>query len=95
MDNVSCHHQLKDTQLTNIKLHYFPPNCTAHLQLCDGGVIYSLKCQYRRLLIQNRIKEYDNAVENGEPLSKIPKIDILQAINFIVTAWNNVSISTI
>jgi len=44
---------------------------------------------------KSNIKEYDNAVENGEPLSKIPKIDILQAINFIVTAWNNVSISTI
>ena len=56
-------------------------------------MIYSLKCQYRHLLIQNQIKEYDNAVENGEPLSKIPKIDILQAINFMVTAWNNVSIS--
>jgi hypothetical protein len=43
VDNASCHSPYEDTTLSNITLHYLPPNTTAHLQPCDAGIIYSFK----------------------------------------------------
>ena len=33
----------EDSSFSNITVHYFPANTTAHLQPCDAGVIYSFK----------------------------------------------------
>ena len=43
VDNVSSHYLEEDDILSNIKLHYLPPNTTAHLQPIDQGIIYSFK----------------------------------------------------
>ncbi|GBC34912.2 tigger transposable element-derived protein 6-like [Rhizophagus irregularis DAOM 181602=DAOM 197198] len=33
----------ENTQLTNVTLHFLPPNTTSHLQPCDAGIINSFK----------------------------------------------------
>ena len=43
VDNVSSHHLEEDDMLSNIKLHFLPPNTTAHLQPIDQGIIHSFK----------------------------------------------------
>ncbi len=42
LDNASTHTE-PSTPLSNIRIHYFPPNTTAHLQPCDAGLIHSFK----------------------------------------------------
>ena len=47
VDNAPTHNLIENLQLTNMKIHYFPPNVTAHLQPCDAGIIHSFKvCQF-------------------------------------------------
>ena len=43
VDNAPTHSLTEDLQLTNIRVHHFPPNVTAHLQPCDAGIIHSFK----------------------------------------------------
>lgn len=43
VDNAPTHSLTEDLRLTNIRVHYFPPNVTAHLQPCDAGIIHSFK----------------------------------------------------
>ena len=43
LDNATVHALDKDISFSNITLYYLPPNTTAHLQLCDAGIIYSFK----------------------------------------------------
>src|SRR5438128_7889369 len=43
VDNAPTHVISNLENLTNIRLHYLPPNTTAHLQPCDAGIIHSFK----------------------------------------------------
>lgn len=43
VDNASVHIINENTNLTNVAVHYLPPNTTAHLQPCDAGIINSFK----------------------------------------------------
>src|SRR6185312_5391277 len=43
VDNATSHQFGEDSSFSNITVHYFPANTTAHLQPCDAGVIYSFK----------------------------------------------------
>ena len=76
-------------------MHFLPPNCTAHLQPCDAGIIYSFKSQYRRLYCIDRIQKYDNAIAQNRSLSATPQTNIREAIEFIGIAWNQVTTETI
>jgi hypothetical protein len=92
MDNAKCHNCENISNLSNIKVHFLPPNTTSHLQPLDQGIIYSLKAQYRKLLCQNRIQAYE-FYEEGDPIP--PVIDILDSINLIAKAWEKVTKKTI
>jgi len=59
IDNTKCHLSDNINNLSNVKVHFLPPNTTSHLQPLDQGIIYSLKAKYRKLLCQNRIQAYD------------------------------------
>ena len=50
----------------------------------DQGVIRSLKAKYRSAVV----KLYINRIESGQEL---PKISILDAMKFLVQAWNRVT----
>lgn len=90
MDNAKCHDCDNINNLSNVKIHFLPPNTTSHLQPLDQGIIYSLKAQYRKLLCKNRIQAYD-LYEDQIP----PPVDILESINLIAKAWRVVTKKTI
>ncbi|GET64012.1 CENP-B homolog protein 2-like [Rhizophagus irregularis DAOM 181602=DAOM 197198] len=87
-NNARCHESENINSLSNVKVHFLPPNTTSFLQPLDQGIIYSLKAQYRKLLCQNRIQAYD-FYEEGDPIP--PPIDIFDSINLIADAWKKVS----
>jgi DDE superfamily endonuclease len=43
IDNASSHQLEENEELSNIKLHFLPPNTTSHLQPIDQGIIHSFK----------------------------------------------------
>ncbi|GBC31947.2 tigger transposable element-derived protein 6-like [Rhizophagus irregularis DAOM 181602=DAOM 197198] len=92
VDNAPTHSLNENTKLTNIKIEFLPPNTTSHLQPCDQGIVNSFKAQYRKLLLQNRVKAFDNYNEFGiNPV----EINIKKCIKYVARAWDNVTQSTI
>lgn len=88
VDNCSAHS--KDiSSLKNVKVIFYPPNCTSRVQPLDLGIIHSFKRHYRKNLVRKAVA----LIEEGN--RENVKIDVLQAINFIVVAWENVSPETI
>lgn len=87
VDNCKPHNNPPD--LKNIKVFYFPPNCTSILQPLDLGIIKCFKGYYRRRLIDNVIFKLDNKLPN--PFV----IDVKNACDWISGSWNCVKASTI
>ena len=88
MDNVSSHVLGDGEVLSNIRLHFLPPNTTAHLQPIDQGIICSFKSNYRKYLCRNRIDAFDQFQEYG---IEIPTLNILNAIDWVAESWKNVT----
>ncbi|KAF0147144.1 MAG: Uncharacterized protein FD143_3102 [Ignavibacteria bacterium] len=86
VDNCSSH-STPEGNLTNVRLHFLPPNTTAHLQPLDAGIIQTFKIHYRKLLVRH----YVQCVDTKQDMT----IDVKQALYFIRDAWNTVSESTI
>lgn len=57
VDNCPAHPTLEN--LKSIKLVFLPPNCTSVLQPMDQGIIRSLKCYYRKFLLEKIIMIMD------------------------------------
>lgn len=89
VDNCSAH---IDQRLDNLKLVYFPVNCTSVLQPMDQGVIRSLKAKYRAKMLTHIIREIES---NDRLTANDVKIDILMAMNWIKFAWESVTGDTI
>src|SRR6185369_10685240 len=82
-------HKLEDGEvLSNIRLHFLPPNTTAHLQPIDQGIIHSFKSNYRKYLCKNRIDAFDQFQEYG---TEIPTLNILNVIDWVAESWKNVT----
>uniref|UniRef100_U9T025 DDE-1 domain-containing protein n=1 Tax=Rhizophagus irregularis (strain DAOM 181602 / DAOM 197198 / MUCL 43194) TaxID=747089 RepID=U9T025_RHIID len=92
VDNAPVHIINENTNLTNVAVHFLPPNTTAHLQPCDAGIINSFKTQYRKLLVRNRVEAYEISQELNKA---VILLNIYDAINFSKDAWNAVSQQTI
>ena len=60
VDNFSGHNF--EGTLTNVKLVYFPANCTSILQPLDQGIIASFKVGYRTLIIRRIVEKLDSEV---------------------------------
>ncbi|CAH0725646.1 unnamed protein product, partial [Brenthis ino] len=82
VDNCPAHPIMSN--LRNIELAFFPANTTSILQPMDQSVIKSLKGHYRRKMLMDMIKT-DGKVS----------INMLQAVNFISKAWQEVTAATI
>ncbi|CAG8843316.1 30081_t:CDS:2, partial [Gigaspora margarita] len=79
VDGASTHALEKGFTPTNVNLHFFPLRTTAHLQLCDAGIIWSFK---------DRIEAFDFYLEFGNPSEELT---IKDAIDFTTSAWKKVT----
>ena len=70
-------------QLKTIKLIILPPNTTSILQPCDQSIIQNLKYYYRTFLL----RKYLVALK----VRKSFKVNILDALQILSTAWNSVN----
>ena len=86
VDNAASHVVKKESK--HVKIHFLPPNTTAHLQPCDAGIINSFKAHYQKLYLQHVLE----AIDAGE---EMPRLNIKEAIDFTVEAWENVTSQTI
>ena len=85
IDNCPAHPL---TEQSNVKVVYLPVNTTSVIQPCDAGIIRSVKAQYRKRLLRQillHMSEVDSASE------MIKKVNVLDAIIWIMNAWTNVS----
>lgn len=87
MDQSTAHPQDTDF-LQNVKVVFFPPNCTSKLQPLDLGIIKNLKVHYRKRLVQHALQSITTGTIHK-------KVNVLQAINMISLAWNQVKSKTI
>ena len=70
--------------LTNIKIVYFPANCTSVIQPMDQGIIQAFKRRYRTHIVKRKLESIEYGYE-------IQPITILDSINYIGDAWNNIT----
>lgn len=86
IDNCSAHNNLP--QLSNIRIMYLPPHCTAVLQPLDLGVIQNAKVHYRKSLLRKAIVNISCGIKEFN-------ITIKDAIEMIYAAWSSVTDNTI
>nr|XP_058945304.1 tigger transposable element-derived protein 6-like [Pocillopora verrucosa] len=92
IDSAGCHPYDLKGRYSNIKLVFFPVNCTSKLQPLDLGIIQNFKVHYRKLLLRHiitMITDHDSATDIAKTL------DVLQAIRWMGTAWSKVENDTI
>ena len=71
IDNASSHfnpdkynQETSDNlNLSHIKVHFLPPNTTAHLQPMDAGIIKSFKAIYKQHYIRHLLYQFDNNID--------------------------------
>lgn len=86
VDNCTAHPSVEG--LKAIELVFLPPNTTSKTQPMDQGVIRSLKAKYRKKIIQRFIRAVDTK-------KALPKTSILNAMQLLTSAWNEVTEVTI
>jgi hypothetical protein len=89
LDNCPSH-KINGLVLSNVDVHFLPPNTTSKIQPMDAGIIMSFKRHYCHL----HIKWILNQIERGEDIKDL-KMNVLQAIQFIIKSWEEVSPQTI
>ena len=77
-------HNIHDLNLTNVKVHFFPPNATSRLQPLDQGIIALMKRSYRKRLVRAAIRAAEKDMET-------PTWSVLDAVKAIAASWESVS----
>ncbi|XP_067145249.1 tigger transposable element-derived protein 4-like [Centruroides vittatus] len=83
----SSSHPPDTERISNINIEYFPSDESDVLRPLKQGVIKEFKRNYRRHLIQKWVSLTDRSFK--------PKISVLDALYFAVSAWDEVEKSTI
>jgi hypothetical protein len=89
LDNCPSH-KTDGVVLSNTDVHFLPPNTTSKIQPMDAGIIMSFKRHYRNLHIRWILTQ----VEKGNDIKNL-KMNVLQAIQFIIRSWDEVTPETI
>ena len=89
LDNAASHP--RNLHLKNIKIIFLPPNTTCMCQPLDQGIIQNFKFYYRNQILKHVLSNMDG-VKSSSELSK--KINVLEGLYFIKTAWQNVNLTT-
>ncbi|GES79799.1 CENP-B homolog protein 2-like [Rhizophagus clarus] len=76
--------------LPHVEVHFLPPNTTSKIQLMDAKIIMSFKKHY----CHHHICWLLEQVEAGQNIRNL-KMDVLQAIQYIISSWNEVTNKTI
>ena len=92
LDNCSAHPEAEDLISNNGKItaRFFRPNVTALIQPMDQGVLESMKRVYRKNLLRDLISKTSN-----EMIPFLTEINMLDVINRISIAWDQVASDTI
>ena len=88
VDNCPAHPHIDALQ--SIELLFLPPNTTSEIQPCDQGIIYALKCHYRKCMVKRLIQFINNKSSMAEL-----KITLLEALQMVQVAWDSITSSTI
>jgi len=88
IDNASSHGLL---ELSNVRLVYFPKNCTSLIQPLDMGIIKSFKSKYRRNFLNHIYFRNINDVS----VASIKYISLLEIVIWVERSWSDVSVETI
>lgn len=92
LDNCSAHPKADLLVKDNVFVVYLPPNCTSLIQPQDNGIIRSMKCKYRSLLMRRLV----SSVNSGTPVQKfIKEFNIKDAVYCLANAWKSVKTSTL
>lgn len=87
IDNLSGH--AVTVNLTNVKIQFYPPNCTSIIQPLEQGIIQNFKHFYKTGILKSIINKLD--IQEDPDI----KIDIKDSIDRICLAWNEVQADTI
>ena len=79
-----------DLKLSNVTLLFFPPNTKSKIQPLDQGIICCFKAHYRTRLVKHIISSCTMAYQPEQVV-----VTALDAIHWILAAWDDVSESTI
>ncbi|CRL04460.1 CLUMA_CG017543, isoform A [Clunio marinus] len=87
VDNCSAHTKSVSYLLKNIRLVFFPSNCSSVPQPMNMGIVKNFKQLYRTELVSNHMKIIDGkeSIENN----------VLEAIDILVQSWDKISPQTI
>ena len=86
LDSFSGHCVKSD--LSNVRVEFFPKNCTSVLQPLDQGIIKSFKGQYRSKMLKTIISMSDR-------VETVEDITLLDALYYVKSAWSLVTAKTI
>ncbi|XP_055523048.1 jerky protein homolog-like [Wyeomyia smithii] len=74
-----------------IQIIYLPPNVTSECQPMDQSVINAIKTRYKRKLMLTLVLENENLPFQD----RLKKITLLQSVNWLSEAWDEITPSTI
>lgn len=92
LDNAKVHPPSLIDKFSNIKIIFLPKNTTSRLQPLDAGIIQSFKSKYRKRLMRHVLARINEDLLASE-IAK--EIDVLQAIEWVAKAWDDVTAKTI
>ncbi|XP_058811334.1 jerky protein homolog-like [Topomyia yanbarensis] len=94
LDSCTAHYDGGDDLKSDdglIAVIYLPPNVTSEYQPMDQAVINAIKLRYKRkLMLKLVLEDEDLKFED-----RLKKISLQQSIDWLSTAWNEISTSTI
>lgn len=88
-DNCPSHLKFKQEDYPYVRVVFFPPNMTSHIQPMDAGIIRTFKAHYRRLRVQCILDRHEDEEEN------INALDQLESMHMIHEAWNSITPETV
>ena len=92
MDNEPCHPESLNERSSNIKVVFLPKNTTSRLQPLDAGIIRNFELKYRKKLLKFVISRFN---DNVKATDIIQEVDVLKAISWLKSAWDEVLEETI
>lgn len=91
MDNATSHS--KQLNHPNVKIIFFPPNCTSLIQPLDQGVIRAFKAHYIRKIFETLFDRHEK--DNSVPIINIwKKFCISDCIDLVSLACKEIKMST-